>query len=331
MLEALGLDESSIAVYRALLAQPQADFHELLSRLGLDERKLRESLDRLSELALIRVSAGEAQVFRAIDPAIGVQALIAQQQARIAAEHERVEKIRLAAAQLAEDFSSARLQELDGIERLDGIEEIRDRIRLLVSNVESEYMALAPGGAQSEASMAAARPQDQSLLQRGVRMRTVYVDSVRSNPSTLSYARWLVDQGAQVRTTPSLPLRLAIADRTTAVVPVEDDDSSVGALLITGTGTVVAMCALFDTLWEQAVPLGERAASHDEDALSAQEAEVLRLLGRGHTDEVVAKRLGVSARTARRIAADIMENLGARSRFQAGARAVARGWLTDEE
>lgn len=331
MLEALGLDKTCIAVYRMLLAQPQADFSELRSRLGLDEQQLRASLDRLSELALIRVPAGESNIFRAIDPAIGIQALIAQQQARLAAEQERVERVKLAATQLAEDFSTARLQELEGIERLNGIEEIRDRIRLLVANVQSEYMALAPGGAQSDASMAAARPQDQSLLDRGVRMRTIYVDSIRSNPSTLSYARWLVEQRAQVRTTPSLPIRLAIADRTTAVVPVEGDDSSVGALLITGTGTVVAMCALFDALWEHAVPLGERTPSIGENALSTQEVEVLRLLGRGHTDEVVAKRLGVSPRTARRIAADIMEKLEARSRFQAGARAVARGWLTDQE
>ncbi|MFF7912187.1 hypothetical protein [Streptomyces sp. NPDC007914] len=41
----------------------------------------------------------------------------------------------------------------------------------------------------------------------------------------------------------------------------------------------------------------------------------------------MAKRLGVSPRTARRIAADLMERLEARSRFEAGVHAVQDGWL----
>lgn len=45
------------------------------------------------------------------------------------------------------------------------------------------------------------------------------------------------------------------------------------------------------------------------------------------TDDAIAKRLGVSPRTARRVANDMMERLGARSRFQAGALAVQHGWL----
>jgi DNA-binding NarL/FixJ family response regulator len=51
------------------------------------------------------------------------------------------------------------------------------------------------------------------------------------------------------------------------------------------------------------------------------------LLGEGLTDEAIAGRLGISPRSARRIAGDLMEKLGARSRFQAGACAVQRGWL----
>ncbi|MGW2995319.1 helix-turn-helix domain-containing protein, partial [Streptomyces sp. NPDC001193] len=55
-----------------------------------------------------------------------------------------------------------------------------------------------------------------------------------------------------------------------------------------------------------------------------------RLLAEGHTDEGIAKRLGVSHRTARRIATVLMERLGARSRFEAGVRAVRCGWLPYE-
>ncbi|MCM1965674.1 helix-turn-helix transcriptional regulator [Streptomyces sp. G1] len=63
--------------------------------------------------------------------------------------------------------------------------------------------------------------------------------------------------------------------------------------------------------------------------MNPQESTIIALLAQGHTDESIAKRLGVSQRTARRIAADLMERLGARSRFEAGVRCVQRGWLTE--
>ncbi|MEH1017726.1 helix-turn-helix transcriptional regulator [Micromonospora sp. CPCC 206060] len=64
-----------------------------------------------------------------------------------------------------------------------------------------------------------------------------------------------------------------------------------------------------------------RAARHAPTttlSMTEREREVLRLLAQGYTDESVARSLGVSLRTARRIAADLMVRLGARSRFQAG-------------
>jgi DNA-binding CsgD family transcriptional regulator len=56
--------------------------------------------------------------------------------------------------------------------------------------------------------------------------------------------------------------------------------------------------------------------------------EILRLMAAGLTDEAIASRLGISARSARRHIAAIMDALGAVSRFQAGAEAARRGWLT---
>ncbi|MFD0149134.1 LuxR C-terminal-related transcriptional regulator [Streptomyces sp. NPDC055721] len=334
MLEALGLDDVCETVYRAVLAHPQAEFDVLRDRLGLPEDELRGALDKLSELALVRTAFDRPHCFRAVDPEVGIQAVIARRQERLAAEQQRIEQIRLAAAQLAADFTAARPHnQIDGIERLDGIEEIRERISRLVRDVGTEVMTLAPGGAQSEASMEAAKPQDQALLERGVRMRTLYLDSVRNSPATVAYANWLAELSGEVRTAPSLPIRLMVLDRRVAIVPTDEEDSRAGALVLSGSGTVTALCALFDTIWDNALPLVGAASREREDArgLSPQEAEALRLLGQGLTDDAVAKRLGVSPRTARRIAADLMEKLGARSRFQAGSRAVAKGWLTGEE
>lgn len=79
-------------------------------------------------------------------------------------------------------------------------------------------------------------------------------------------------------------------------------------------------------------PGPELAAAHRSTPpaeLSARERELLVLLMAGCTDETAAARLEVSVRTIRRTVADIMSRLGARSRFQAGAKAAGRGWLVD--
>lgn len=110
------------------------------------------------------------------------------------------------------------------------------------------------------------------------------------------------------------------------MISVSSDDTAAGAVLLTGQGTLTALCALFETTWESAQPLGEVVPT-DPHGLTGQQTTALRLLAGGHTDETIAKRLGVSHRTARRIASELMDRLDARSRFEAGVRAVQRGWL----
>jgi DNA-binding NarL/FixJ family response regulator len=120
---------------------------------------------------------------------------------------------------------------------------------------------------------------------------------------------------------------MIIVDRAAAVIPVSSDDTAAGAVVLTGQGTLSALCALFESVWSGAQPLGS-SATRDARGLTDTEAGALRLLAEGHTDEAIAKRLGVSHRTARRIATTLMERLGARSRFEAGVRAVQQGWLS---
>lgn len=65
--------------------------------------------------------------------------------------------------------------------------------------------------------------------------------------------------------------------------------------------------------------------------LTARQLVTLRLMAEGHTDDAIAKRLGLSGRTVRRIATELMTELGARSRFAAGVHAVRRGWLPADD
>ncbi|MFD4533821.1 helix-turn-helix domain-containing protein [Kitasatospora sp. NPDC058397] len=327
MLTALGLDAVSESVYRSMLAHPGDGVRALAERLGRSEEEVRRCLDLLSELALIRPSYEREGELRAVSPQVGMELLMARQQADLAAQQLRIEASRAAAAQLIAEYADLRpAASHAGVEQLVGLDQIRDRIASLARGLTAEIMTFAPGGGHSPESIEASRPHDRDLLGRGVRMRTVYLDSVRNSQPTVAYVGWLAELGGEVRTAPELPTRMIIFDRATALIPVSGEDTRAGAVVLTGHGTLVALCALFEHVWGQARELGPSAV-RDEGGLSAPEATVVRLLAQGLTDEAIAKRLGVSSRTARRVATDLMERLGARSRFEFGMRAVQNGWL----
>lgn len=328
MLATLGLDATSEAVYRAMLAYPQEGVRGLAERLATPEAEVRRSLDTLSELALVRPSYERQGQLRAVSPEVGMELLMARQQAELAAQQLRIEASRAAATQLIAEFADLTSTAASpGVEQLLGLDAIRDRISGLARDVRSELMAFAPGGGHRPESIEASKPNDLALLSRGVRMRSLFLDSVRNSQPTVAYAEWLSEHGGEVRTAPELPTRLMIFDRSTAVIPVSSDDSAAGAVVLTGQGTLAALCALFDNVWTGARPLGVQQAPRDEGSLSVQETTVIRLLSQGLTDEAIAKRLAVSPRTARRLATDLMDRLNARSRFEFGVRAVQRGWL----
>lgn len=326
MLDALGLDPDAERVYRAMLTHPQAGVTALAELLPMPRSQLRSCLERLSALALVQPSARERIGLRAIAPETAMELLLARQQADLATQQMKVEATRAAAAQLIAECSALHRTVDPDTEQLVGVEEIRARLERLAADTRQQIMTLAPGGAHDEADLRASREPNEALLDRGVDMRTVYLDSVRNHQPTLDHVEWLNRRGARVRTAPTLPIRMVIADCAQAVLPVDTSDARAGAVVLKGIGTVAALCALFESCWRDATPLGT-VPSTDVNGLPPQEAETLRLLAQGLTDEAIAKRLGVSPRTARRIAAELMDRLEARSRFEAGAHAVQNGWL----
>ncbi|WP_228972938.1 LuxR C-terminal-related transcriptional regulator [Streptomyces sp. DH12] len=331
MLQALGLDSVSERVYRAMLAHPDDDVVRLAARLDLPPGDLVPALDRLSELSLVYPDARESEVPRVVRPEAAMGILLARQEAALAAQQERTETARAAAARLVAEYASAHPDTGgDAVERLHGIATIRRRLALLGDSAQRSVMTFAPGGGHSEEDLQASRGPNEAMLARGVRIRTVYLDSVRGHGPTRGHVEWLGRCGAQVRTVPSLPLRMIIVDRETAVLPLDVADARDAAVVLREPSLLVALCALFDQTWAVARPFADPQAGGPATAgeeLSRREREVLRLLAEGHTDESMAKRLGISSRSARRIVAGLLRRLDARSRFEAGILAVLAGWL----
>ncbi|MFE7456462.1 helix-turn-helix domain-containing protein [Streptomyces sp. NPDC057554] len=322
----LGLDSDAEAVYRILLKLPKAGVSEIADGLGWPVARARATLDRLAELTLVRNSSEEPDKVRLVNPEFGLSGLLHRQEKELARHQQAVATSRLAITQMLTEYESSPTARTDEVRRYTGLDAINSQIERLSYGAESSIEVFAPRGAQPLAALKAARPLDQGAVERGVQVRYIYLDSIRNDPPTLNYARWLQDIGGEVRVLPQLPLRMIIYDRRAAIVPIDPEASLLGVMVLQGAGVVTALVSLFQQIWEQSQPIGE-AREATPDGLTPQEQAVLDLLFDGHTDDVVARKLGVSVRTGRRITADLLARLGARSRFQAGALAMERGWL----
>ncbi|GAB3870656.1 LuxR C-terminal-related transcriptional regulator [Dactylosporangium cerinum] len=325
MLEVLGLGATAETVYRAMLQQPGLGVAPLADALGVTAGEVRAALDELFELSLLRESVEHEGQLRAVNPGVGLQALLARQQAELERKQLLIAQSQTSVATLMAQYAERPVAALDA-ERLVGLDAVQARLEELAQGIRMEALSLLPGAALPAPGLAAAHRNNTDLLARGITIRTVMQDSARNDRPTLAYAQSLTDAGAEVRTAPVLPPRMLIADRRVAIVPIDPEDTGAGVVQLTGSGVVASLVTLFEQVWSTAVPLGASRA-RDRKGVTAQEAELLKLLSQGHTDESAAKRLGLSERSARRMMADLMERLGARSRFEAGLLAAREGWL----
>jgi DNA-binding CsgD family transcriptional regulator len=328
MLEALGVDPSAETIYLAMLRQPNAGRAALAGSLGWTEEQVDAALDRLAQLSLLRPSFEDPRVLRPVSPAVGLEKLLARQEAELARRQHQIEEGRAALETLLIEFCG-REAGTTVVEELVGLDAVREGLERLALEARYEVLAFAPDGAQTIDSMKASRPLNRYLLGKGIRMRTLYLTSVRNDPQTTAHAQWLTESGAELRTAPVLPLRMLVVDRILSVVPLNPENTAAGACVVRGPGVAAALNSLFDLVWRDATPWGARPPA-TAPTPTDQERALLRLLMRGDTDEQAARKLGVSTRTVGRMAADLMGRLHARSRFQAGALAVANGWLAAE-
>jgi hypothetical protein len=166
---------------------------------------------------------------------------------------------------------------------------------------------------------------DIALLQRGVAIRQLTTHQGYT-ATDLETARInaLSARGVTTRLTDMIPFNALIIDRTTALLPPEPGVRTLrdGALLVQDPAIVWAVHASLAALWPTARPLPQK----DQPAAPLHLQPVLDTLLDGRTDVAAARLLGLSPRTYSRRVAELLHELGATSRAQAGAEARARGW-----
>ncbi|MCT2581942.1 helix-turn-helix domain-containing protein [Actinophytocola gossypii] len=313
MLEALGVTEFAEVVYRALLASPGRTAPALARQLDRSERAARRAVAELEELGLVSRLPGRPVRLTAARPDTAIDLLVARRRTEL-------DTVARDARALAAEVAERGQQPDELLEILVGQQAVADRFTQLVRGCERELMVFdrppyAADGPRSEEDVS-------TRLREHLAVRGLYAPESLEYPGALAAARRAVEHGEQSRMHPRVPMKLAIADRRVALLPLVLEDMVASALVIRPCALLDALVALFELLWEQGTPL---IPEPDGDAPS--DPGLLALLAAGVKDETIARELGVSTRTVTRRVGELLDELGARTRFQAGALAQRRGWL----
>jgi sugar-specific transcriptional regulator TrmB/DNA-binding CsgD family transcriptional regulator len=326
----LGFTELQERIYRRLLAGSYSTFDALAEGFAAGPDNVQTALAELVQLGVLLADPSEPLGVRVPRPTIAIGQLIERIEDDLMRRYRRISDKRAVLAELEAGYvHAAERDDGGGIERVESVAAIRDRLEELSFFTRSSVYAVQPGGPQSKASLDASRPLDQRGLRRGIDMRVIHDVAVLDDEVNRTYLRELVDGGAQIRVTKDPLNRMVIMDREVAVVPLDPGDSRRGALIVRQPGLLAGFLDLFDRLWTGAQELTGRDAVTEQNVVtvSDQDRRVLQLLASGATDETSAREVGVSVRHLRRTIARLMEELAASSRFEAGVEAARRGWI----
>ncbi|MEV0777698.1 helix-turn-helix transcriptional regulator [Streptomyces sp. NPDC050428] len=322
-----GVSPTEEEIYRHFLRNPDTSADDIHLLVHSEQDDAKQSLDRLRELGLLNPDSSHHRVSPA-DPGVALARLT---DARLNALHEELRRV-MQARDLVDGLRAeqgSRLPPVQGIEQLEGLTEIRNRIDDLAFFARDEILSVEPYTKLSAANIERSRPLDLRCLRRGVRIRNVVLAAALDDLPTREYLRELVKRGAQIRVADNITERILVYDGRTALVPVDPQNTARGALLAHKSGLVSNIIALFEKIWTQADDL-LTVTKESADAvagLSEIEQQVLISMCTVGKDEAGARDLGISVRTYRRHVADLLQALGAASRAQGALLARERGWI----
>ncbi|MGW7429241.1 helix-turn-helix transcriptional regulator [Streptomyces sp. NPDC054861] len=322
----LGLSELEESIYRHFLRNPDTTDGDIHLLLRADRAAVADAQARLRELGLLYPT--DRQTVCPTDPAVAVDRLTDLRLRELHQELQEVTRSRHLVAELRDEQCPA-LASPQSVERMENVAQIRGRIDDLAFFAREEILSVEPYTALTPENIEHSRPLDLRCLSRGVRIRNVVLREALDDPLTVGYLRELTAKGAQIRATDDLSERILVYDRRTALVPIDPENTSRGALVARETGLVSGILALFEKIWCQATDLSAIIADAEEcpGGLAETEREVLKSMCHVGKDEIGARDLGMSVRTYRRHVADLLRVLGASSRPHAALLARERGWI----
>lgn len=323
----LGIDPSEEELYRALVASPRSTQAELARRTGGTPGSVGRRLRRLEGYGLVSRSAETPCRFTPAPPDLAIEPLVLRRQEQI--QQARLEARRMAAHLYQSLLEQASAQVVEVVTGADAV--VHQAARLQLSAREEVWVADRPPYVTP--GQPAFNDEELAMLATGVRYRGLYDRDSLMLPGRLDALARYRAAGEEARVMVDLPVKLAIADRAMALIPISlDRPENQATIIVHPSPLLTALVVCFESLWERAIPLRGPVGALPEPAGDAPgprppEAALLDLLALGLKDEAIARHLGISVRTVWRRLEKLMADLGADTRFQAGLQAGRRGWL----
>jgi DNA-binding CsgD family transcriptional regulator len=320
------LDPEDVAVYRFFLDEP-ATVAQCCAAMGLCEGEVDHRIVRLTKRRLLRPSLAEPDLIEAVSPDLAAAELAAPMQARAHQLMLESESVRQELSGLTSIYRAAQRKHfayLSSEVLLDG-DKVRQRLRDLGTEAQTSVLAAHPTMPPA-ANLRMGFELDRQMLSRGVEFRSLFPHTARRQHDAVEYMLLLQGLGAKVCTAPVIPARMIIMDGEVAVVPIKPEQGT-GAVVLRDPPVLDFLIRVFEHLWERASPVSR--PEYDGHVFEEIELSILAELAHAHTDEAIARRLGISTRTLRRYLTAMCARLGVETRFQLGMAAVRAGVLDE--
>ncbi|GHH70431.1 hypothetical protein GCM10018781_30210 [Kitasatospora indigofera] len=340
-------DSDAVRLYARLLTDPAGP--PGAPGPGWDGPRLAAATAELRALGLLQPTAADTGGHATVSVDTAVRQLLLDADQQIGALFDAVRRTRDTVERLHDGYLlvQERHRAEHPLELVRGADRIAALLEDAARGARTEALSLRPGQDASEPALAGKLARERLALAHGVAMRTVYPAAALRRPTVLAHLRELTAAGAQIRVAHTLPLWLIGIDARVAILPAPGSVHAPGSAPAAGAGppeapgpqaaaavvvrepALVAMVReLFEYFWAGAwTPPELLAGSRTPAAPEGRHHEVLRLLAAGLTDAAISRKLEVSERTVRRLVAELIADLGAESRFQAGVHAARLGRL----
>ncbi|MEV0348482.1 hypothetical protein AB0H88_22130 [Nonomuraea sp. NPDC050680] len=285
--------------------------------LGISLHEIHEAVAHLVENRLLMMEDRAGRRFVPVDPEVAAASLVSSVEREIYQRRELIDQIRERISVFRQDYTG-RTSAPSAIEYLVGSMEVRGFLKTAGDSCRDEVLVLQSSLTDADELSQAYSP----LLGRGITVRIICQHRNRADLATRMRMKKLTDAGAAVCTVSHIPRSAVVFDRSLVVLfGLSDGETNVAR--VHNHGVAQFLLDLFNHLWETATPLEGVEAGYADVADDLQQA-IAALMAKGYTDEVVARKLGMSVRSCRRHIATLMRDLDATSRFQAGVQAARK-------